>query len=258
MAGTQTERVIQVNNVLCVIGNATSGATIVGSVVAERNKTPLMSTDAGASLSARGLKYYFRIGAKTTVLAATAVDFARETAMATGVAPKKIAILADDTTFSQDAAKGVLARLERTNWPLFENVSFGPGTVSDFAILQRLKLGGVNLLLFQATFAPDGIQIQRAMKKLNYDLPSPASTCSVRRTRRNSRRHEEERKLPHGRGRLLHPRAHREEPPPEAIRGAVQERVRQGSRRPIVAGGPDRGESSTTPCTGRRTSPANR
>src|SRR5690606_12325494 len=41
MAGTQTERVIQVNNVLAVIGNATSGATMVGSAVSEKARTPM-------------------------------------------------------------------------------------------------------------------------------------------------------------------------------------------------------------------------
>ncbi len=169
MAGTQTERVIQVNNVLCVIGNASSGCTMVGTAASERNKTPQISTDAGASISARGFKYFFRMGLKTTTLGAVAVEFARETARATGVGPKKVAILADDTTFSQDAAKAVLEKLKTTGWTLFDNVSWGPGTVSDFVpILQRLKLGGVDLL-FQANFAPDGIQIQRAMKKLNYD-----------------------------------------------------------------------------------------
>src|SRR5690606_481532 len=44
MAGTQTERVIQVNNVLAVIGNVTSGATMVGSAVAEKSRTPMVST----------------------------------------------------------------------------------------------------------------------------------------------------------------------------------------------------------------------
>ncbi len=169
MSGTQTERVIQVNDAICVIGNASSGCTIVGTAVSERNKTPHLSTDSGASLSARGFKYYFRMAIKTTALGAIAVQFAKETAKATGIGPKKVAILADDTTFSQDAAKAVLENLKSTGWPLFENVSWGPGTVSDFApILQRLKLGGVDLL-FQANFAPDGIQIQRALKKLNYD-----------------------------------------------------------------------------------------
>lgn len=169
MSGTQTERVIQVNDVICVIGNASSGCTIVGTAASERNKTPHMSTDSGASLSARGFKYYFRMAIKTTALGKIAVDFARDTAKATGIGPKKVAILADDTTFSQDAAKALLENLKGTGWPVFENVSWGPGTVSDFSpILQRLKLGGVDLL-FQANFAPDGIQIQRALKKLNYD-----------------------------------------------------------------------------------------
>lgn len=169
MSGTQTERVIQVNEVICVIGNASSGCTIVGTAASERNKTPHMSTDSGASLSARGFKYYFRMAIKTTALGAIAVDFARDAVKATGLGPKKVAILADDTTFSQDAAKAVVERLKTTNWPLYDNVSWSPGSVGDFApILQRLKLGGVDLL-FQANFAPDGIQIQRALKKLNYD-----------------------------------------------------------------------------------------
>jgi branched-chain amino acid transport system substrate-binding protein len=170
MAGTQTERVIQINNVLAVIGNVTSGATIVGSAAAEKNKTPMVSTDLADSLTARGFKYFFRVGPRASILASLAVEFAQATAKATGVTPKKVAVIADDSTFSQDAINGVLQALKATGWPMQENVSFPGGSVSDFVpILQRLKLGGVDLI-FQATFTPDGISINRAMKNLNYDL----------------------------------------------------------------------------------------
>lgn len=170
MAGTQTERVIQVNNVVAVIGNATSGATMVGSAAAEKSKTPMVSTDLGDSLTARGMKYLFRIGPKASALASVSVDFVQATAKSTGVGPKRVATIADDSTFSQDAIKGCLARLKDTGWAFQENVSFPAGQVSDFApILQRLKLAGVDTI-FHALFAPDGIQMLRSMKALNYDL----------------------------------------------------------------------------------------
>ena len=170
MAGTQTERVIQVNNALAVIGNVTSGATMVGSAVAEKNKTPMLSTDLADALTTRGFKYFFRVGPRISILGSLTVDFAQATAKSTGVVPKKVATLADDSTFSQDAIGGAIKKLKTSNWALQENVSFAAGQVSDFIpILQRLKIGGVDLL-FMATFAPDGIQIQRALKSLNYDL----------------------------------------------------------------------------------------
>jgi len=169
MAGTQTERLIQTSNVLAVFGNAVSGATMVGSLVADRNRTPIISTDSGDSLSARGLKHYFRIGARTTLLSQTAIDFAKAMVKSAGAAPKSAAILADDTTFSQDAANGLVKALKGTDWPLFENISFPAGNVSDFApIIQRLKLNGVDLFL-QATTAPDGIQILQACRALDYN-----------------------------------------------------------------------------------------
>ncbi|MFJ1256661.1 ABC transporter substrate-binding protein [Cupriavidus sp. CuC1] len=170
MAGTQTERVIQVNNVLAVIGNATSGATVVGSAAAERNKTAMLSTDLADALTERGLKYFFRIGPRASLLAATAVEFVQATAKSTGVVPKRVATIADDTTFSQSAINGVHLKLPGTGWAVQEKISFPAGQVSDFApILQRLRLGGVDLI-FHATFAPDGIQLMRTMKALNYDL----------------------------------------------------------------------------------------
>lgn len=170
MAGTQTERVIQVNNVLAVIGNATSGATVVGSAAAEKNKTPMLSTDLADDLTERGQKYFFRIGPRASLLASTAVTFVQATAKATGVGPKRVATIADDTTFSQAAINGVHAKLPGTGWTVQEKISFPAGQVSDFApILQRLRLSGVDLI-FHATFAPDGIQLMRTMKALNYDL----------------------------------------------------------------------------------------
>lgn len=170
MAGTQTERVIQVNNVLAVIGNVTSGATMVGSAAAEKNKTPMLSTDLADALTTRGMKYFFRLGPRISLLGGLTVEYAQATAKATGVVPKRVATIADDSTFSQDAINGVLKKLKDGPWPLHENVSFAAGQVSDFIpILQRLKLGGVDLL-FLATFPADGIAIQRALKTLNYDL----------------------------------------------------------------------------------------
>ncbi|MEP9356942.1 ABC transporter substrate-binding protein [Xanthobacter sp. KR7-65] len=169
MAGTQTERLIQTAGVLAVFGNAVSGATMVGSAAADRNKTPLISTDSGDTLSSRGLKYYFRIGARTSLLSQTAIDFAKSMAETTKVVPKSVAILADDTTFSQDAANGLVKALKGTDWPLFDNISFPAGNVGDFSpIIQRLKLNGVDLFL-QATTAPDGIQILQACKALDYN-----------------------------------------------------------------------------------------
>src|SRR5690606_9783297 len=121
MAGTQTERVIQVNNVLAVIGNATSGATMVGSSVAEKARTPMISTDLGDSLTNRNLQYFFRIGTKASHLAGTAVDFAEEMIKVTGTKPRKVATMADDSTFSQDAIQGAISRLKQTGWNLQEN-----------------------------------------------------------------------------------------------------------------------------------------
>ena len=170
MAGTQTERVIQVNNVLAVIGNVTSGATMVGSAAAEKNKTPMVSTDLADALTDRGMKYFFRLGPRISLLGGLTVEYAQACAKATGVVPTKVATIADDSTFSQDAINGVLAKLKGGPWPLQESVSFAAGQVSDFIpILQRLKLSGVDLL-FLATFPADGIAIQRALKTLNYDL----------------------------------------------------------------------------------------
>lgn len=172
MAGTQTERVIQVDHVLAVIGNVTSGATMVGSAVAEKNKTPMLSTDLADALTTRGMTYFFRLGPRISLLGGLTVEYAQAMAKATGVSPKKVATIADDSTFSQDAINGVLKKLKDGPWPLQENVSFAAGQVNDFIpILQRLKLSGVDAL-FLATFPADGIQIQRALKTLNYDLVS--------------------------------------------------------------------------------------
>ena len=78
-----------------------------------------------------------------------------------------------------DAINGALTKIKETGWAFQENVSFPAGQVSDFApILQRLRLGGVDLI-FHALFAPDGIQVARAMKALNYDLIAAVHVAGV-------------------------------------------------------------------------------
>ena len=169
MAGTLMERVISLQKVVCIIGNSYSGASMVGSKVAEAGKTPMLSLDTAESLSQRGLKYFYRIGPRTSILAAAAVDFAAGAVKEFNTPPKKVAIMADDTTFSQDSVKGLLANLPKTGWNVVDNISYPGGGVADFtSMIQRLKVMGVDLV-FQSTFAPDGIGIVRAMKAVDFN-----------------------------------------------------------------------------------------
>ena len=162
------------------------------------------------------MKYYFRVGPKSGTLATGAVNFAIEAAKATGLAPKKVAILADDTTFSQSSVKGVLRDFPKTGWTLAENISYPGGGVSDFAtIIQRLKLTGVDLLI-QSTFPADGIQINRAMKAVDYD-PIAALHVSARLYAGLYLSHQGRRRLYHVLGRLRS-RAGAIEPLPAGVR----------------------------------------
>ena len=169
MAATLMQRVISLQKVVCVIGNSYSGASMVGSKVAEAARTPMLSLDTADSLSQRGLQYFYRIGPRTGILAAAAVDFSAGAVKMFDTPPRKVAIMADDTTFSQDSVKGLLANLPRTGWNVVDNISYPGGGVADFAsMIQRLKVMGVDLV-FQSTFAPDGIQIVRAMKAVDFN-----------------------------------------------------------------------------------------
>jgi branched-chain amino acid transport system substrate-binding protein len=176
MAGTLVERLIELQKVICVIGNAFSVATVVGSKVAEATKTPFLSSDVSDLLSEQGFKYYFRIGPKASFLAATAVDFAIESARATGIAPKKVVILADDSAYAQTLVRGIQQAYPKTGWEPAEVVSYQFGKVSDFSsTIQRLRLTGVDLL-FQGAYPADGINIVRAMKSVDY---SPIAAIHV-------------------------------------------------------------------------------
>lgn len=169
MAGTVSERLIELQKVVAIIGYATSAASIVGSKIANAAGTPVLSTDTADDISEQGFRHYFRIGPKSSQLATAVIDFAKKTADASGLKPNKVAILADDTTFSQASVRGVLRDFPKTGWTLAENISYPGGGVSDFtSIVQRLKLTGVDLVI-QSTFPVDAIQITRAMKAVDYN-----------------------------------------------------------------------------------------
>ena len=93
---------------------------MVGSAAAEKNKTPMVSTDLADALTDRGMKYFFRLGPRISLLGGLTVEYAQACAKSTGVVPTKVATIADDSTFSQDAINGVLAKLKGGPWPLQE------------------------------------------------------------------------------------------------------------------------------------------
>lgn len=176
MAGSLTERMIEVEKVICLIGNAFSAASIVGGKAAEAGKTPMLSSDVSDELTEQGHKYFFRIGPRASFLSNTAIDFAIESARSTNIVPKKIGILTDDTGFSQAALKGLLQAYIKTGWNKPEIVTYQFSKVSDFSsIVQRLKLLGIDLL-FQLSYPADAINIVRAMKIVDY---SPMATIYV-------------------------------------------------------------------------------
>lgn len=171
LAGTLVERLVTLQGVLALIGNATSVATIVGSRVADQYQTPMVSTDQGESLTQQGLRYFFQVASKSSDTARSAVEFAIYVTRKAGIHPRRVAVVADDSTFSQDAARGLLRALSelRVDWDMHEPVTYPAGGVADFtAVVQRLKLAGVDLLL-QSTLPPNGVQFVRAMKSNDYN-----------------------------------------------------------------------------------------
>jgi branched-chain amino acid transport system substrate-binding protein len=107
VAMTEAERLITQDKVACITGAFQSAVTYPSTEVAERYKIPyLVPVSVRDAITERGFKYVFRLAAKASWYARDQINFIKALTDRTGLAPKKLAFVYENTDWGTSTAEG--------------------------------------------------------------------------------------------------------------------------------------------------------
>jgi branched-chain amino acid transport system substrate-binding protein len=107
VAMTEAERLINKEKVVCITGAYQSAVTYPSTEVAERYKVPyLVPVSVRDAITERGFKYTFRVAVKASWYARAHFDFIEALAERTGLRPKKLALIYENTDWGTSTAEG--------------------------------------------------------------------------------------------------------------------------------------------------------
>jgi branched-chain amino acid transport system substrate-binding protein len=107
VAMTEAERLITSEKVSCITGAYQSAVTYPSTEVAERYKVPyLVPVSVRDAITERGFKYTFRVAAKASWYARDQINFIKVLAKRTGLMPKKLAFVYENTDWGTSTAEG--------------------------------------------------------------------------------------------------------------------------------------------------------
>ncbi len=107
VAMTEAERLITKDKVVCITGAYQSAVTYPSTEVAERYKVPyLVPVSVRDAITERGFKYTFRVAAKASWYARDQISFIKALGERTGLMPKKLAFVYENTDWGTSTAEG--------------------------------------------------------------------------------------------------------------------------------------------------------
>jgi len=107
VAMTEAERLITKDKVACITGAYQSAVTYPSTEVAERYKVPyLVPVSVRDAITERGFKYTFRVAAKASWYARDQINFIKALGERTGLLPKKLAFVYENTDWGTSTAEG--------------------------------------------------------------------------------------------------------------------------------------------------------
>lgn len=176
---SETERLIQNEQVVLVTGAFQSNVTIPTTQVAERLKTPYLNPVAIAdSITDRGFRYTFQINAKASSFAKDQVNFLNFISKITNKKPQKIALLYENTDFGQSTAKGQKKFLAENGYEVVADVSYPAGAADLTTELSKIKLSNPDAVL-QVSYISDAILIAKTKDRLGINVPFIDSSGGV-------------------------------------------------------------------------------
>ena len=169
VAGSQTEKVIQ-QGAVAITGTNQSAATIVATQIAEREGVSFVcATDVDPLITSRGFKYTFRTSPIVSSYAYDLLSFVKEIGEKSGKAPKKLAVLSENSIVGQSSVEGATKVAKDLGYEVVAGDTYDAAKTQNFAsYISRYKGAGVEVVIGHNK-PSDAILITRTMKELNYN-----------------------------------------------------------------------------------------
>ena len=168
VAMSQTEYLINNENVVAIVGTALSATAIAASQVADRAGVPWLNDIAGApEMTERGLANVFSIAAPIPVGVASDAGFIKYAAEKSGNKIKRLAFLYEDTEFGQGLSGGLKKVLQPQGFEVAADIVFTAGIKDPTPEIMKIKAANPDFVYVAANVA-DSIVIVRTMDRLNY------------------------------------------------------------------------------------------
>lgn len=171
IGASETERLIQRENVSLLVGAYNSAVTFPASEVAERYKTPWIVTGAVKDeITERGFKYVFRPNNKATYDAREQLDAIDLLKKETGKGPSSIGLFYEGTDWGRSHAANIKKFAKERGYTISLDESFPPNQVDFTAQLLKIRASKPEALIVVA-YTPDHLLFTRQYFENKINIP---------------------------------------------------------------------------------------
>ncbi|WP_029557334.1 ABC transporter substrate-binding protein [Xanthobacter sp. 91] len=168
---SETERLIQRENVAAVAGAFNSAVTFPASEVAQRYKTPWLTMGAVKDeITERGFEYVFRLNNKAIYDAREQLDAMDFFKKETGKGPKTLAMFYEGSDWGRSHAANVRKLAKERGYDVVLDEAAPPNQVDFSSQLLKIRAAKPDALIV-AFYTPDQLLLSRQMMEQRLDLP---------------------------------------------------------------------------------------
>lgn len=165
---TQTERLINQEGVVALLGSLLSGTTSAMAPVAERNRVPLVNEGSTSiTLTDQGWNYFFRTTPHDGLYCQGMYDFITDLAAQRGVEIKTVGLMYENTDFGMTAADVWRELAPSYGLQVVADIPHAADAVDLSSEVTRLNRANPDIV-FLASYTQDSILIARTMDDQNF------------------------------------------------------------------------------------------
>ncbi|MDY6323330.1 MAG: ABC transporter substrate-binding protein [Succinivibrio sp.] len=170
-AAQATQRLISREKVSGIVGHFVSSSTLAASEVTERMKVPLVTFAFADQITERGYKYSFQVTPKGTVFGADQFNYIYDMMKDHGKAPKKIAILYEDTAYGTTQAKGLRAAAQAKGVEIVVDEAYPLGITDANPLINKIRATSPDIV-FPVSYFNDALLLIRGMRQQGINIPA--------------------------------------------------------------------------------------
>jgi branched-chain amino acid transport system substrate-binding protein len=172
MAVSETERLIEKENVVAIVDQYPSATTIAATSVAERKKTPYVVGISYADIiTERGYQYTFQLEPPAAYVGVAKAQFIDWLGKKMGRKLTRVAHLYEDTDWGQSVAKSQRQYWKSNGYDLVVDMSYARPLSDASSLLAKVKAANPDIVVFQAYIADDILFVKTAHRFDLWNIP---------------------------------------------------------------------------------------